>query len=156
MMICRNCKNMYWKSKKYTEPDVTYTVTTDVQTEVITLEEAKSFMGIDFPDFDILIPLFIKGAREAAERYTGLSIGERTIQLGGDWKDEDAYMPFAPVNETTDTGVQEVGYTAETLPGDLKIALLQMIHVSFDNRTQGMDFSSSLTLLARLRRRVGL
>lgn len=141
---------------KHTEPVITYEVLTDISEEVISVEEAKAFMQIDFPDFDSLIPLFIKGAREAAERYTGLSIGVRTIKLDGPWKRPDAYMPFAPYGAPDGDGVQTVGYSSETLPGDIRLALLNMIHVSFDNRTKGMDFTPGLVLLERARRRVGL
>lgn len=147
--------SLYTHKKKPT-PVVTYTVITDVSEEIISLADAKAFMGIDFPDFDSLIPMFIKGAREEAERYTGLSIGSRTIQLGGDWEEENAYMPFAPILSTDETGIQQVGYTAETIPGDLKIAILNMVHIAFDNRTTGLNYGTSLKLLDRSRRRVGL
>lgn len=142
--------------KKKCEPVVTYTVISDVETELITVEEAKAFMGIDFPDFDSIIPIFIKAAREEAEKYTGLSIGEREIQLAGDYTDENAYMPFAPYQAYDEEGLQAVGYDAETLPGDIKLALLNGIHVAFENRTSGLNFGSMLTLLAKSRRRVGL
>jgi len=141
---------------KKSTPKVTYTVITDVETEVITLEEAKQFMQIDFDDFDSVIYMLIKAARQEAERYTGLSIGNREIQLGGDWEEEDAYMPFEPIISTSDSGVQVVGYTDQTLPGDLKLAILNMVHISFENRTTGLNYGTSLKLLDRSRRRVGL
>lgn len=142
--------------RKEKEPEVTYTIVNDVDTELITVAEAKAFMGIDFPDFDELIPTFIKAAREEAEKYTGLSIGEREIALAGDYTHADAYMPFAPYNPPDEMGVQMVGYTAETLPGDIKLALLNMIHTAFENRTTGLNFGPALKLLDKSRRRVGL
>lgn len=147
---------MFGEHAKKCEPKVTYTVVTDIKKEVISLEDAKAFMTIDFPDFNTLILLFIKGAREEAERYTGLSIGVRTIQLAGEWTDKKAYMPFEPIQSTSDTGEQVVGYTDENLPGDLKIALLNMVHTAFDNRTTGLSYGTSLKLLDKSRRRVGL
>lgn len=138
------------------EPKVKYSVVTDVQAEVITVAEAKSFMGIDFPDFDGIIPMFIKAAREAAEKYTGLSIGQRIIQLTGDYLDESVYMPFAPYAAPDATGLQSVGYDAETLPGDVKLALLNMIHYAFDNRAEGINFGGTIKQLDLSRRRVGL
>lgn len=147
---------MFGIYRREAEPKVTYTIINDVETELISVPEAKAFMGIDFPDFDAIIPTFIKAAREAAEKHTGLSIGEREIALAGDYTNADAYMPFAPYNPPDEMGVQMVGYTAETLPGDLKLALLNMIHIAFENRANGLDFSSSLKLLDKSRRRVGL
>lgn len=141
---------------KKTRPKVTYTLVTDVTQEVISVAEAKSFMNIDFDDFDTIIPIFIKAAREEAEKYTGLSIGVREIQLAGDYTDPEAYMPFAPYNAYDSTGKQTVGYDENTLPGDLKLALLNMIHISFENRTTGLDYGTSLKLLDRSRRRVAL
>lgn len=141
---------------KKTRPKVTYTTITDITEEVISVAEAKSFMNIDFDDFDAIIPLFIKGAREEAEKYTGLSIGVRQIQLAGDYTDEDAYMPFAPFAAYDTDGKQTVGYDIDTVPGDLKIALLNMIHIAFENRTTGLNYSTSLSLLDKSRRRVGL
>lgn len=147
---------MFSFTKKSNEPKITYTVIVDVQTEIITVEEAKAFMQIDFTDFDSIIPTFIKAAREEAEKYTGLSIGEREIQLEGDFTNQNAYMPFAPYNEPSISGLQNVGYSADTLPGDLKLALLNMIHIAFENRTFGLDYGTSLKLLDRSKRRVGL
>lgn len=137
-----------------TRPKVTYTIITDVTEEVISIAEAKSYMGIDFPDFDVIIPMFIKAARQEAEKHTGLSIGVRQIKLAGDFTDPEAYMPFAPFGGYTTDGIQNVGYTAATLPGDLKLALLTMIHTAFENRTTGLNFN--LKLLDKSRRRVGL
>jgi len=148
---------MFGSYKKACEPKVTYTIIEDVQTELITVEEAKLFMTIDFPDFDTnLIPMFIKAVREEAEKYTGLSIGVREIQLAGDYTNPKAYMPFAPYAEPSAEGIQTVGYTAETLPGDLKLAMLNMMHIAYDNRTTGLNFATGLKLLDRSRRRVGL
>lgn len=139
---------------KVKEPKVSYTVITDVQTEVITVEEAKAYMVIDFPDFDdTLAGLFIPAIREAAERYTGLSIGERQIQLAGDYQDEDAYMPFAPFAAPDSDGKQTVGYTRETLPGGLKLAMLSILHDAFENR---VGYNFNLKPLDLYRRRVGL
>ena len=145
---------MFGTAKKYCEPKVTYTIVQDVQQEVISVCETKEYMVIDFDDFDKIIPMFIKGAIEEAEKYTGLSIGERKIKLSGDYKAPGAYMPFAPYSEPDAEGLQDVGYSKETIPGDLKIALLNMIHTSFNDRENGMTFN--LTLLDRSRRRVGL
>jgi len=138
------------------QPKVTYTIITDVQTEVITVEEAKAFMTIDYPDFDSLIEMLISAARCEAEKYTGLSIGIREIQLAGDYTDESVYLPFAPGGEISEDGKQTVGYDAGTLPGDLKLALLNMVHIAFENRTTGLSYGTSLKLLDKSRRRVGL
>lgn len=136
------------------QPKVTHIVLTDVLEEVITVAEAKSFMVIDFPDFDdTLASIFIPAIREAAERYTGLSIGTREIQLSGDFLEPEAYMPYAPVISTDADGKQIVGYTASTVPPGLKLAMLTILHDSFDNRV-GHNFN--LKPLDLYRRRVGL
>lgn len=146
---------MFGKTEKYSEPEVSYTIIEDVQSEVISLDDAKAFMQIDFPDFDGIIPLFITAAREEAEKYTGLSIGTRTLQLSGEWEKADAYMPFEPIMITSPEGVQVVGYTSVNLPRDLKLAMLTMIHTAFENRINP-DYRPNLRLLDRSRRRVGL
>lgn len=139
---------------KVREPKVSYTILTDVATEVITVAEAKAFMTIDFPDFDeTLANIFIPAIREAAERYTGLSIGTRQIQLAGDYHDEDAYMPFAPVISTDNDGKQTVGYDAQTVPAGLKLAMLTILHDAFENR---VGYNFNLKPLDLYRRRVGL
>lgn len=145
---------LYQKEK--TQPRVTHTILTDVQDEVLTVAEAKSFMGIDYPDFDTLIGMLISAAREEAEKYTGLSIGIRQIKLKGDYLDESVYMPYAPYEVPDIEGLQTVGYDAQTVPADIKLALLNMVHIAFDNRADGLNFGTSLKLLDKSRRRVGL
>ena len=136
------------------EPKVTHIVLTDVTEEVLSVTEAKSFMAIDFPDFDeTLAGIFIPAIREAAERYTGLSIGTREIQLSGDFTDPEVYMPYAPVISIDDDGKQVVGYTADTVPAGLKLAMLTILHDSFENRV-GHNFN--LKPLDLYRRRVGI
>lgn len=145
-----------YKTKK--EPRVHFHIVEEFTEEIITLDEVKLFLQlVGIPDFDqLLTSLLIPAARAEAERYTGLSIGQRTIQLSGDWQDEKAYMPFEPIISTSETGKQVVGYTAATMPADLKLGIMNMIYIAFNNREQGLDLTSGLKLIATSRRRVGL
>lgn len=69
-------------------------VLTDLTSEPVTLTEVKSFLEIDFSDFDDLITLLIKSARISSERLTGLSYGKKQIELVSD--QPKVSLPFGP------------------------------------------------------------
>lgn len=144
---------LLYPEPKVCEFPITYELISDVTVEVVTLADAKAFLQIDFPDFDTLISLLITAAREEAEKLTGLSIGEREIQLTGDFTDEGGYMPFEPIVSDTD-GLQIVGYTPETCPAAIKLAIMKSVHSQFENRQS--EISMDAQLLKPFRRRVGL
>ena len=57
------------------------TVTTDLTTEPVTIDEAKLWMRIvDYTTDDDLITELITSTRKHLEKYTGLSFGEKTIE----------------------------------------------------------------------------
>lgn len=152
--------NLY-PQRKQAEPKITFEIIEDVTDEVVSLQQAKDFLTIDFDDWDWLIELLIKAAREECEKFTGLSIGVRKIKLTGDYENELAYMPFEPITEKTGNE-QTVGYTADTCPGALKLAILRMIHTHFEYRNDVEKSGVSMLdinaerVLKPFRRRVGL
>jgi uncharacterized phiE125 gp8 family phage protein len=72
-------------------------VLTDLIAEPVTLAEAKTFMEIDFDDFDALILRLIKQARISSEIYTGLSYGKKEIKLVSD--QSKVQIPYGPFGE---------------------------------------------------------
>ena len=78
-------------------------VLTDLIDEPVSLQEAKTFMEIDFTDFDTLITRLIKQARISSEIYTGLSYGKKEIELvSNQAKVQIPYGPFAELLTITD------------------------------------------------------
>jgi len=123
-------------------------------TEPVTLQEAKDWCRIDVADDDSLITSLITAARIMCENYANLSFIKRTVTakikngLGG------FVAPYGPVigtptatdsdgNAITDfdldnsySGNTTVTYQAgyETLPQNLKTALLNQISFLYENR----------------------
>jgi uncharacterized phiE125 gp8 family phage protein len=89
-------------------------VVTDIETEPVTLEEAKRHLNLqfdtsgsyEFDDDDTKITALISQCREELEQYTGLSFGAKTLkailrnECGG------IEIPFGPV--TTLTSIKDV------------------------------------------------
>jgi hypothetical protein len=72
-------------------------VLTDLIAEPVSLQEAKTFMEIDFTDFDTLITRLIKQARISSEIYTGLSYGKKEIELVSN--QAKVQIPYGPFGE---------------------------------------------------------
>lgn len=140
------------------EEYLSYEIVTDIDktNELLSLQEAKDFMLVDFDDHDNVIQMLISAAREQLEQYTGYSIGQRTIKLIGDLNADNIYYPLAPYREPDVMGVQFVGFTAGTLPADIKLAWLNLVHIAFNNRAANMDFGLALKQMGLRRRRVGI
>jgi hypothetical protein len=152
--------NLYPKCKP-ADPVIAFEIIEDVTEEVVTLQQAKDWLTIDYPDWDWLIEMLIKAAREECEKFTGLSIGVRKIKLTGDYENELVYMPFEPITEKTGNE-QRVGYTADTCPSAIKLAILRMVHTHFEFRNDIEKSGVSMLdvnadkVLKPFRRRVGL
>ena len=110
-----------------------------VATEPITLSEAKSWMQIDFNDWDTLIrDELIPAARIASEKASGMLYVERDVTISNNKKDERIY-PIGPWVEdvtTDETEIQNYVYTAgfnedNPLPQDLRLAMLKRIATDF-------------------------
>ncbi len=110
-----------------------------VATEPITLAEAKSWMQIDFNDWDTLIEdELIPAARIASEKASGMLYVERDVTISNNKKDERIY-PIGPWVEdvtTDETEIENYTYTAgfnddNPLPQDLRLAMLKRISTDF-------------------------
>lgn len=116
----------------------------DLTTEPVTLQEAKEFMSIDYPDFDILIGLLITASRKASERVTGKAYGPKIVQITGNSQCDKIYpiTPFVSAetwgseNENIDYRYN-AGYT--NCPDDLKIAILMRVATGFSVRQNGIS-----------------
>lgn len=110
-----------------------------VDTEPITLSEAKSWMQIDFNDWDTLIEdELIPAARIASEKASGMLYVERDVTISNNKKYERIY-PIGPWVEdvtTDETEIENYVYTAgfnddNPLPQDLRLAMLKRIATDF-------------------------
>jgi uncharacterized phiE125 gp8 family phage protein len=71
-------------------------------TEPLTLADAKTYMVVDFPDYDTLITSLIVAAREQLESYLGLSLVEKnlTVQINNSCGQME--LPYGPVTSEID------------------------------------------------------
>jgi len=77
-------------------------VTSGPAIEPITLDEVKSFSGIDYPDHDDMLEGFIEAVRGAAEEYTGRAFIEQTVQMKMDyWPRTAVELPCPPLISVT-------------------------------------------------------
>lgn len=151
---------------------ISKTVTTDIVTELVTVDEIKSWLKISFDDDDTIIAGLIKQARIYLENMTNLAMGTKVIEIIVDLQDELYYLPAPLVSiasfkrwngstfEDTDNfeifnNAAEVyewgrykisvncGYTS--LPSDLRFDIYKLVAWSYQNR--GLDFSNENTSL---------
>jgi len=108
-------------------------------TEPISLAEAKSWLQVDFSDFDVLIEqTLIPSARIQSEKQSGQSYFEVTVEITGSLSIERIY-PIGPWIEDVTTDENEVvnysylaGFNTDNpLPTDLKVAMLKRIATEF-------------------------
>lgn len=118
-----------------------------VDCEPISLPEAKSWLQIDYPDWDAVIQdELIPAARMESESATGLLYTEREVTISNNKRDERIY-PIGPWIEdvtTDDTETENYSYLAgynsnNPLPNDLRVAMLKRIATSFAYRQNMMD-----------------
>ena len=110
-----------------------------VETEPITLAEAKAWMQIDYTDWDTLIEdELIPAARIASEKASGMLYVERDVTISNNKKDERIYPigPWVADVTTDDYEFENYVYTAgfnvsNPLPQDLRIAMLKRIATDF-------------------------
>jgi hypothetical protein len=110
-----------------------------VATEPITLAEAKSWMQIDFSDWDTLIQdELIPAARIESEKASGMLYVERDVEIQNNKRDKRIY-PIGPWVEdvtTDETELENYIYTAgfnndNPLPQDLRVAMLKRIATDY-------------------------
>lgn len=146
-------------------------IITDLDTEPVSLIEAKSFLGMsDISDFDTLITLLITASRKASERVTGKAYGPKVVQVTGNRTNEDRttipryysglltditysscierIYPITPyVSAVTDwedeNGNIDYRYNAgfTTCPEDLKLAILARTATDFVMRQGSTDMT---------------
>ena len=120
---------------------------TSVDTEPITLEEAKAWLQIDYTDWDDLIEdELIPRARIESEKASGMLYTDREVTISNNKRDERIY-PIGPWIEdvtTDDTEIENYSYMAgfsstNPLPNDLRVAMLKRIATDFAFRQNLMD-----------------
>jgi uncharacterized phiE125 gp8 family phage protein len=136
-------------------------ILTDLTTEPVTLQEAKDYMRISSNAEDDLIEELITSARERIEKYTGLSLGLKTLKAYWFYFHIPAEIPYGPVtaiNSVVDDNDVELEYTARGLqyktleaystqglaieyeagfavaPKGLKLAILKQVSTDYENR----------------------
>jgi hypothetical protein len=120
-----------------------FKVITDLATEPVTLAEAKTFLNIDFADWDSLLTMLIKSSRIQSEKVTGQAYGAKVVQVTGNSFDEKIY-PIGPyVSDETwedEDGNVDYRYNAgyDECPEDLKQAILQRVATGYAYRENGI------------------
>ena len=110
-----------------------------VETEPITLAEAKAWMQIDYTDWDTVIEdELIPAARIESEKASGMLYVERDVTILNNKKDERIYPigPWVADVTTDDYEFENYVYTAgfnisNPLPQPLRIAMLKRIATDF-------------------------
>jgi hypothetical protein len=124
-----------------------------VDTEPITLTEAKAWLQIDYSDWDaVILNDLIPRARIESEKASGMLYVEREVTISNN-KREDRIYPIGPWIEdvtTDDTEVENYSYLAgfnedNPLPQDLKVAMLKRIASDFAYRQNMIDIQAYYT-----------
>ena len=121
-----------------------------VYAEPITLAEAKSWLQIDYSDWDTLIKdELIPRARIESEKASGLLYVEREVTISNNKRDERIYPigPWISDVTTDDNEIENYSYLAgfntdNPLPNDLRVAMLKRIATDYAYRQNLMDAQS--------------
>jgi hypothetical protein len=124
-----------------------------VDTEPITLAEAKAWLQIDYSDWDAVIEdELIPRARIESEKASGMLYVEREVTISNNKRDERIYPvgPWISDVTTDDTEVENYSYLAgfnedNPLPQDLKVAMLKRIATDFAFRQNMIDIQTYYT-----------
>ena len=136
--------------------------------EPVTVSEAKAWMKISFNDDDVIIGNLISQSREYLENYTGISFGDREIEIVASidksyeipgpeifiknvyyYEDEfvlsDDYELIDDLFIPDYRGIWKIVYYAgySQLPYDLKVDILKLTAYNYQNR--GIIFSNDET-----------
>lgn len=134
---------------------------TDLVTEPVTLQEAKTFMAIDYNDWDSLITMLIKAARKQSERITGKAYGPKLIEVtGNSYTDSSGCVvkiyPITPIVSDVEwsdaDGNVNYRYNAgfSECPEDLKIAILMRVATGFAYRQNSLSEAVNQTINASI------
>jgi len=91
-------------------------------TEPLTVSEVKSYLKLDFTTDDTLLCALISGVREQAEKFTGLSLIAKTIELFDEEIPEEIKLPY-PVHSE----IVEVKFNGAVSTAYFKTGLTQFI-----------------------------
>jgi len=154
-------------------------VVTDLSVEPVTLQEAKDYMRISSDSENDLIEELITSARERIEKYTGLSLGLKTLKAYWFYFHIPAEIPYGPVtaiNSVVDDNDVELEYTARGLqyktleaystqglaieyeagftivPKGLKLAILKQVSTDYENRENYSIYDQAYELSSDARR----
>ena len=154
-------------------------ILTDLTTEPVTLQEAKDYMRISSESENDLIEELITSARERIEKYTGLSLGLKTLKAYWFYFHVAAEIPYGPVtaiNSVVDDNDVELEYTARGLqyktleaystqglaieyeagfavcPKGLKLAILKQVSTDYENRENYSIYDQAYELSSDARR----
>lgn len=122
------------------------------QLPLVTLTEVKEFLMVDYPDFDSLLTMLLKSAMSASARFTGLVYPLSTVEVT-EWDEcKDEKYPIQPFIEDLPTieggHSYTAGYTTETFPDDLKIAILTRVADGFKYRESSTTDAVNATVTA--------
>jgi hypothetical protein len=126
------------------------TIKENLETEPITLHDAKNWMQIDYNDFDDLITILITASREQSEKVSGQAYGVKTIKVTGNEKQDRVY-PIQPFIEDVTEDEEEVKnyeYKAGfvNLPMDLKVSVLQRVATGYAYRQNGVESAVNMAV----------
>jgi uncharacterized phiE125 gp8 family phage protein len=154
-------------------------VVTDLSVEPVTLQEAKDYMRISSESENDLIEELITSARERIEKYTGLSLGLKTLKAYWFYFHVPAEIPYGPItaiNSVVDDNDVELEYTARGLqyktleaystqglaieyeagftivPKGLKLAILKQVSTDYENRENYSIYDQAYELSSDARR----
>jgi uncharacterized phiE125 gp8 family phage protein len=154
-------------------------IITDLTTEPVTLQEAKDYMRISSDSENDLIEELITSARERIEKFTGLSLGLKTLKAYWFYFHVPAEIPYGPItaiNSVVDDNDVELEYTARGLqyktleaystqglaieyeagfavcPKGLKLAILKQVSTDYENRENYSIYDQAYELSSDARR----
>jgi uncharacterized phiE125 gp8 family phage protein len=154
-------------------------ILTDLTTEPVTLQEAKDYMRISSDSENDLIEELITSARERIEKYTGLSLGLKTLKAYWFYFHIPAEIPYGPVtaiNLVVNDNDVDLEYTARGLqyktleaystqgltieyeagfavaPKGLKLAILKQVSTDYENRENYSIYDQAYELSSDARR----
>jgi len=115
--------------------DVTTTV--EPASEPITLAQAKNYLKVDFDDDNDLITSLITSARIRLEKYAGVAMSARTLQVVA-YVDEFIELPYAPLNNITKVEYWDNGSWVEMSLGEYYIlgTTYKKIYMVANNRME--------------------
>ena len=115
--------------------DVTTTV--EPVSEPITLAQAKNYLKVDFDDDNDLITSLIASARVRLEKYAGVAMSARTLQVVA-YVDEFIELPYAPLNNITKVEYWDNGTWVEMSVGDYYVlgTTYKKIYMVANNRME--------------------